>query len=481
MKHAMLPAIRERAAAGTLPVGALAVVYDKNEMEAVGYAGAMADEAGETVYLCKLPPAADSTGTGASVSTGSGAGASSAADGGAAGGASAGAEPAESPVRWVSGVMHLRTQHTVVPAAGPGAAPAGSVSETWVPIRAAFRYVTQKPWARIPLSSRTLIVNPIIACLAGGRNKMAADKAYEFLNKELAEAGLAVRVPETIRDVAKEEVPLWVRSMGGKAVVKVPYSNAGQGVYTILTEAELTAFMARPGHYDKYVVQALVGHREWSSSTVKGTYYHTGTVPNAKLKTYVSDLRVMVCSSPSGFLPLAVYARRAERPLEGAAALAQQHGGDVDSWRMLGTNLSVKKEDGSWDTDTSRLLLMDHKDFNRLGLGLDDLIDAYVQTVLATTAIDRLASRIVRLPCAAAASTPVAATTTLTRLAAGPVVAGAGAGATSAAGTAAGSVGTGAGAGAVADDTAAAAVGTFDFDLFSSINADSALLHEILL
>ena len=76
----------------------------------------------------------------------------------------------------------------------------------WVPIRAAFRYVTQKPWQRIPLvGSRTLILNPVLACLAGGRNKLLADKAYGFFNARHLELGsrLEIRVPETIRDVTK--------------------------------------------------------------------------------------------------------------------------------------------------------------------------------------------------------------------------------------------------------------------------------------
>lgn len=61
---------------------------------------------------------------------------------------------------------------------------------------------------------------------------------------------------------------------------------------------------------------------------------------------------------------------------------------------MLGTNLSVKLPDGGWTTDTSRLILMDRKDFNQLGLGIDDLIDAYIQTVLAVIAIDRMSTRL---------------------------------------------------------------------------------------
>lgn len=58
---------------------------------------------------------------------------------------------------------------------------------------------------------------------------MMAARAYEFLNSELAgeNAGLEIRVPETIRNVTKNEIPLWVESMGGHAVLKVPYSNAG--------------------------------------------------------------------------------------------------------------------------------------------------------------------------------------------------------------------------------------------------------------
>ena len=59
------------------------------------------------------------------------------------------------PVKFVDGVMYVRDVH-----------------EMWHPIRACFRYVTQRPWNRIPLCTKTLILNPIQACLAGGRNKV---------------------------------------------------------------------------------------------------------------------------------------------------------------------------------------------------------------------------------------------------------------------------------------------------------------------
>jgi len=62
---------------------------------------------------------------------------------------------------------------------------------------------------------------------------------------------------------------------------------------------------------------------------------------------------------------------------------------------MLGTNLSVKLDD-EWTTEAQRLLLMDRKDFNQLGIGIDDLIDAYIQTVLSVIAIDKMCHRLMK-------------------------------------------------------------------------------------
>lgn len=314
--------------------GGLAVVYDKNPMEASGYAAVMADVFQEPVHFVSFYHT----------------------------------EP-DPCVRFSADrVMEVRN----------------ALGE-WVPIRAAFRYLTQKPWNRLPTHSRTRIFNPITACLAGGRNKMVAAKAYDIYNTELAEHNLKINTPETIWDVSKNEIPLWVQKMGGQAVIKVPYSNAGQGVFTIVTPDELDQFMAMAFDYDQFIVQSLIGNYRWSSVTRAGRLYHVGTIPNAKGNTYVADLRMMVCSTDEGIRPLSIYARRAAMPL------ADRIESGTDSWGMLGTNLSIKKEDGGWGSDTNRLLLMDRRDFNKLGLGLDDLIEAYIQTVLSMVAIDKMA------------------------------------------------------------------------------------------
>jgi len=313
--------------------GALAVIYDKNPMEASGYASAMADLFNEPVYYVRFDQ-----------------------------------DESDPPVRFQEGVMMVRDE-------------AGD----WKPVRAAFRYLTQRPWNRLPIHGKTRIFNPVLACLAGGRNKMVAAKAYDIFNGELAYSGLHILTPETIWDVSKNEIPIWVNRLGGQAVIKIPYSNAGQGVFTIVNQEELDRFMSQDFAYDRFIVQSLIGNYNWSSTgTRSGKLYHVGTVPSTKGHTYVADLRVMVAATTEGIKPICLYARRAALPL------ADQLDAGSDSWDILGTNLSIKTPTG-WDSDTNRLLLMDRRDFSKLGLGLDDLVEAYIQTVLPMIAIDKMA------------------------------------------------------------------------------------------
>ncbi|MEL7498765.1 MAG: hypothetical protein AAFN77_14245 [Planctomycetota bacterium] len=320
------------------PKGDLAVLYDKNHMENSGYAATLADLSGERVWL--VPFGLEQVG-----------------------------KTAEFDEKGMLYVIH---------------------EDQRIPIRAAFRYVTQQPWNRIPThTTKTLMFNPVLVCLAGGRNKLVASKAYDIYNASQLDNGLKINTPETIWDVSKEEVPLWVQRMGGVAVVKVPYSNAGQGVYTITSKDELDAFMQLEHNYDHYIVQSLIGNSKWSSQSQFGRLFHVGTMPDRKMNLYAADLRFMVAAGPDGFFPVAIYARRARKPLT-----SELRAGD-DSWDMLGTNLSVKNLDGSFSTQPERLLLVDSRDFNRLGFGLDDLIESYLQTVMCIVAIDEMAKGLV--------------------------------------------------------------------------------------
>jgi hypothetical protein len=311
--------------------GALAVFYDKNPMETTGYAAVISDVFDEKVYLVPYFDDQDNH-----------------------------------HIKIENGIIHIKED------------------SEWIAVRAIFRYVTQKPWTRFPIQTRTKILNPIIACLAGGRNKMVAAKAYDFYNTELSAYGLKISMPETIWDISKDEIPLWVEKLGGHAVVKIPYSNAGQGVFTITNKLELEAFMEKEINYKRFIVQSLIGNYNWSSISSEGKFYHVGTIPTGKGDTYVADIRMMVSSTEVGIRPLCIYSRRAAEPL------ADDLEDSSDSWNMLGTNLSIKLGSNSWGSDTNRLMLMDRRDFNKLGLGLDDLIEAYIQTVLSTIAIDKM-------------------------------------------------------------------------------------------
>ncbi len=333
LTKAFLPLLKQR----RLPRGQLAVIYDKNFLEASGYAAVLADLTSENIFLVEFS-AAGSNGD---------------------------------RVRFTDKVMEVRYE------------------DKWVPIRCAFRYVTQKPWNRIPIDTRTRILNPVLCCLAGGRNKLLAAKAYDLFNAEYEGSNISIQIPETIWNISKEEVPLWVHKWGGHAVVKVPYSNAGQGVFTITNEDELNDFMQREFDYDQFIVQSLIGNNRWSSQGSSARFYHVGTVPSKKGNIYVADLRMMICSSQQGFMPLAIYSRRSRTPL------VENLPSDISTWDMLGTNLSIRREDGSWGSDTNRLLLMDRKDFNKIGIGLDDLIEAFLQTIFSVVAIDKLASSFV--------------------------------------------------------------------------------------
>ncbi|KNC83945.1 hypothetical protein SARC_03809 [Sphaeroforma arctica JP610] len=375
MEHAFVPMLEKKRIEDPdsyVEGGCLAVIYDKNLMEASGYASAMATVFDEKVYLVEIR---DQFGLEADIS-----------------------DEKLNEIRsckWVDGVCYVRAGRVVVPKgkASADAEPAATVAKVdeekpeWVACRAVFRYVTSRPWNRIPIKARTVILNPVIVCLAGGRNKTVAAKAYDLYNAELRPNGFNITVPETIRDVAFEDVPTWVQSFGGRAVVKNPYSNAGQGVYTITNQGELNDFMAMDHPYGQFIVQQLVGNTEWSSICPGRSFYHVGTMPKKDCKTFVFDLRVMVCGTEKGFRPVAMYARTA------ANELADKLDEDTNSWGILGTNLSVRSTDGTWDSETERLLLLDRKDFNRLGIGSDDLIEAYIQTVLATTAIDKMCAR----------------------------------------------------------------------------------------
>lgn len=318
--------------------GKLAVIFDKNEIEASGYASTMAEVFGEKVYLTEYHN-----------------------------------NDKDPPVQFRDNVLYIRYIND-------------KNEEEWIPIRGAFKYVTQKPWNRIPIHEcKTFIFNSLLACVAGGRNKLLAAKAYDMLNNEIQNHGLSLIIPKTILDIKKSEVPFWIKEFGGCAVVKCPYSNAGNMIYIITQDEDLKKFMDEKHEYDQFIVQSLIGNIKWNNNSEE--HYHIGMLPTKLGEIFIADLRMMIHYDykVGGFSPTAMYARKAEIPLQDSP------GGN--SWDQLGTNLSKAIGPNKWITDTKRLVLASQREFSRLGLGIDDLINAFIQTVLATVAIDQLATK----------------------------------------------------------------------------------------
>jgi len=336
IKQTFLPLVRKELKKAE-PGSVVAVLYDKNYMEASGYAQALATATKQTVALIPCPR-----------------------------------DNPEAFLEVKDRYLYAKLD--------------GELKQ----VICAFRYVTQRPWTRLPFDLKTPLLNPIVACLAGGRNKTVAAKAYEAFNAQNRESGLEIRTPESFTNVRKAEVPFLLERLGGKAVVKVPYLNAGQGIYTIVNESELAAFMEAEHDYDSFIVQQLVGNVRWSSTASRGKVFNIGTVPDKKGHIYVFDIRMMVAWQDEAYAPVAMYARRAPTPMEAELVAG------AESWKVLGTNLSKKVGKDRFETEPKRLLMCDRKDFHRLGLGLDDLIEIFIQAVLCNRAIDDMAKRLVK-------------------------------------------------------------------------------------
>lgn len=310
--------------------GALAVIYDKNPMENIGYAATIADVFAENVYLAKFDK-----------------------------------DDKDAPVKFEDGIMYVKNER-----------------EEWQQIRAAFRYVTQEPWTRLPENTKTLLLNPIEACLAGGRNKEVASRAYDTFNKTFKDKGINIFTPITYRNIRWDELEAYFDKLGGSMVIKVPDSNAGQGVYTVINKKELDEALSEIDKDDLYLVQQLINSNYNKGQDTSKSWYHVGTIPDTKGRSYAFDLRLMMHATDEGLRPLAVYSRRSRFPLN------QPLPENLNSWEVYGTNLSVKGEDG-WTYADERLMLFDIRNFGQLGLGIDELIKGFVQSAMAVYAIDQ--------------------------------------------------------------------------------------------
>jgi len=300
--------------------GTLAVLYDKNPQEVRAYAATLAELSARDVLLVPIPSDA------------------------------------------LDEILRIRSSGLQV--RGP---------EGWVAVTAALRYVTDQPWRSLPLHSATVILNPLSACLSGGRNKHLARIAYERFNECWSESGLAIRFPKTQSGLSTEQAAAAIASAGHRGIIKTPYGHAGEGVFPIVSADGLSRWRAAVDEGQRWVVQELIAEEHLSVHAKEGD------------SARVYDLRLMVAAGNEGFRPIAAFARRARANL--VFPLEQETLRD-----QLITNLSYRDDRGDWGTDVSRVVPLDETHFDSLRLTLDDLVEACVQSVMSVVAIDQLAS-----------------------------------------------------------------------------------------
>jgi hypothetical protein len=265
----------------------------------------------------------------------------------------------------------------------------------WVRIRGCVRHApSQRPWRGVPADTPTLLLHPLPACVAGGRasnRSIAVDAFAEHSAHALAAGtGLAVRTPHAVAHVAWRDVAAWVAHLGGCACIKAPQrrpSGSGQrSTYMVTCDADLAAFQAAecaPGAHrgrQQYIVQALLGSEQ---------HKHVGTVPDGGKcgDVYAWSLHMTIAADAhaGGFRAVALHGARARAPLTEDSS--SDGGGGGNAWRiMLDTTL-----DGD---DDDRLMMADCRGFDAMGIGLDELVDAFVQACLAAVALDGMACRL---------------------------------------------------------------------------------------
>lgn len=300
--------------------GTLAVLYDKNPQEVRGYAATLADLCGRSVLLVPIL-----------------------------------SEASDQLVQFSSDGMRVR---------GP---------EGWITVTAALRYVTDQPWRSLPLHSAAPILNPLSACLSGGRNKHLAKVAYERFNECWGASHLRIRFPSTQSGLTTMQAAAAISATGHRGIIKTPYGHAGEGVFPIVSADGLSRWRTEADDQQKWVVQELIAEDHLSAQAEDGQ------------PSRIYDLRLLVAAGVDGFRPIAGFARQAKSEL--VFPLEQETLRD-----QLVTNLSYRDERGEWGTDVSRVVPLDETHFGSLKLTLDDLVEAYVQSVMSVVAIDQLAS-----------------------------------------------------------------------------------------
>jgi hypothetical protein len=218
-------------------------------------------------------------------------------------------------------------------------------------------------WKLLPDDVAGTFINSGRVARRGGRNKLAAQWAFERWNAEHAGDGLRVPIPRGRIARTLGEVEAARRELGGAVVTKVPHLNSARGIDFVARDQPTPALRL------PVLVQELLEPAGLATARIDGG-------------RHVFDLRVVVASDQRGFRPLMLRSRRAARPIEAL-------GGPGDLRDCLVVNTSIYEGSRCVGQDTERNILIDDDGWATLGLSAHDWRRVIVIAMLATAAVDR--------------------------------------------------------------------------------------------
>ncbi|XP_037025300.1 uncharacterized protein LOC119066766 [Bradysia coprophila] len=264
--------------------------------------------------------------------------------------------------------------------------------DEWQNIRACFCTMSYRTWSFFPVTNnlKTYMCPHPIAGLVG-KNKILSEYAYRDFNEKYSKHGIQIRGPKTMVGIAKADIREIVeQNFNGRAVIKTPYDSQGRGVYIIRTDGDLDDFYAKDeSDYSLWVVQELIGLEACPNDRYQQIGFHLDG------QMYAYSVRIIACNSPSGFKMITICSARAPAPFA-------KDGETADIAPGLLHKIKTVHEDDVYVTNIAsnpdgelRSFYFDDAGVKGMGIGMDDVIDGFMQTVYCTHAIDNMCKKLI--------------------------------------------------------------------------------------
>lgn len=252
--------------------------------------------------------------------------------------------------------------------------------KSWLNIRAAFLIIPDDIYLCLPFQTKTFLSNSALSFIAGGINKNTAASAFNKMNQDLPDY-LQIKYPFTTNNLTKEECINLTNERDGIGVAKGAYGYGGKEVFFLLSEENKKEFIDSNVASKSFVYQDLIGFPHWFSFERDERVYQIGTKDN-----FVCDFRFIIAYTVTeGFKFISMFSRKSMKSFDCAFEDVIRCPKEV-----LTTNLTSLPD---VYTETCyyhpKILQMNDENVDLTNLTLNDLVEFYVQAVLATIACDK--------------------------------------------------------------------------------------------